>query len=388
MKKEIIGILVCLLALSAAPAYADEDQRIKDLTDRLADLEDRLAAYETQDKATTDESQATAGRSSAVSAGAYDMHVYGQIRVSVDSRTGDFANTGTSISSNASRIGFNGSSALNSDSVRVIYQAELQYEATDSVDGNQSKQIEFREGFIGVESNYGTVRFGRLTTGYKKSLEVVDPWIDSALESHAGGRQGSSELHGNFFNNAVEQENQLLRGAVTTSIWYSTLFSDSSKPLHNTGTLRNYTGGTVHGYGVKYRQGPLYLSADVISIDADNITMPGLTNGDGWQFAGRYEFNDFAFGVFYEDVEALGLGKNIYGNVVYTSGETRFIASYSENNDAVVYGNSKFKNWNLGLKRSIGDSTEIVAAFNRNVDSLNSLDFDTFTIGLNTSFGN
>ena len=64
------------------------------------------------------------------------------------------------------------------------------------------------------------------------------------------------------------------------------------------------------------------------------------------------------------------------------------IASYSENYDAVVYGENEFSNWNLGIKSSVGEGSEIVAAFNRHSDNTNNLDYDIFTLGLNTSFGN
>ena len=382
IRKLLIGAILLGLAGANGVSYANDKQLIEELRARLSDLEQRMAAYEAI------EQPAVLGqRVSGETIGAGEMEVYGQIRVSADHRFGDFTQTGSSINSNASRIGIKGSSAWNIDHTQVIYQAELQYEATDSVDGNQSKQVEFREGFAGLSGDWGAARFGRLTTGYKTSLEAVDPWIDSALESHAGGRQGSSELHGNFFNNTVEYVSPAFWGTATASVWHASLFSDSSKPLHNTGTLRNYTGGTASGAGVKYRQGPLFLAADVIDLQADNITLAGLANGNGWQLSARYQWSNLAFGVFYEDVVSLGLGKNIYGNVIYTLGDTRLIASYSENSDASVYGMTELSNWNLGLKTSAGDNSEFVAAFNRNTDHSNSEHFDTFTIGLNTSFG-
>ncbi len=154
----------------------------------------------------------------------------------------------------------------------LIYQAELRYETTDSAAGIASKNIEFREGYAGLKSKrWGKVRAGRLSTGYKTTLTKIDPWNDNAPQSRSGGRQGSSEFHSSYFNNAIEYTTPKIGSGFTANTWYATEFDESKKPLHNTGTLKNLVGGDAEGFGAKYNHGPLLLSADFIDINSDGI---------------------------------------------------------------------------------------------------------------------
>ena len=140
---------------------------------------------------------------------------------------------------------------------------------------------------------------------------------------------------------------------MTASAWYATEFNNSVKPLHNTGTLKNYTGGSVGGLGLKYSNTGLFIGADYINFDADTINVdvkPGLANGSGWQIGGRYKIGDFSVAALYEDVKDLGLGKNTYVNGIYKLGKTRLIAAYGQNRDGAVYKNADYNNWSLGLK--------------------------------------
>ncbi len=317
--------------------------------------------------------------------------VYGQLRVSIDSKSEDFGagKKGVSIASNASRVGAKGKFKTNMPGTAAIYQAELRYEATDSVNGTSGKQVEFREGYAGLASKqWGRVRLGRLSVPYKTTLTKIDPWNDNIPQSRSGGRQGTSELHSSYFNNAIEYMTPKFGGGLVAGIWAASEFDNSSKPLHNTGTLKNFTGGTAAGAGVKYKAGPVLIGVDYIDINADAITKPKLTNGNGWQIGGKYQFNKlFSAAALYEDVNDLGLGKNIYVNAILKSGKTRYILGYGQNRDGEVYGNKDWNNLSLGLKRSIGHKSEIFLAYNTRQDDTGGKDFNSVTGGFNIKFG-
>ena len=120
--------------------------------------------------------------------------VYGEIRVSVDHRSADFGagKDGASIVSNASRLGVKGSMDSTISGVKVLYQAELRYETTDEV----TKDIQFRESYAGIKTPLGTLKLGRLSTAYKKTLTKIDPWNDNSPQSRGdSGRQGLSFTH-------------------------------------------------------------------------------------------------------------------------------------------------------------------------------------------------
>ena len=61
IRKDVIGTLILLLAVGAAPTYANDDQLVEELMVRLADLEDRLAAYEAQEPTVVENLQVAEG---------------------------------------------------------------------------------------------------------------------------------------------------------------------------------------------------------------------------------------------------------------------------------------------------------------------------------------
>ncbi len=328
----------------------------------------------------------------ALAAGASEdlAHIYGQLRVSVDNKSGDWGtgNTGTSIVSNASRLGVKGHYPADILGANLIYKAELRYETTDSVNGTASKQVEFRDAFAGLASkDWGRIRLGRLSVAYKTTLTKIDPWNDNAPQSRASGRQGSSEFHSSYFNNAVDYVTPKIAGGLTASVWLAQEFNNSAKPLHNTGTLKKYTGGRAAGAGIRWSKGPLFLSADYLDMKADAIGSANLSNGHGWQVAGRYKIGAFSVAGLYEDVSNLGLGKNAYVNGIYKVGKTRIIAAYGTNKDATQYGNNKYRTGSIGAKYSLPHKSELFAAYVSRRDTTNSLNYNTFTVGLNAKFG-
>ena len=248
------------------------------------------------------------------------LQVYGQMRVSIDSVDDDTnTNDGIDINSNASRIGLKGAFDVNVPNTMAIYKAELRYETTDAVSGdfdstagkNRSKEVEFRDAYAGLEGKgWGRVRVGRLSTEYKTTLTTIDPWNDNIPQSRSGGRQGSSEIHSSYFNSAIDYKSPTFANTYI-SAFYVTKSDGSTQSLHNTGTLKNYRGGNASGIGVKYKTKSLFLAADFIDIDAESITKTGLKSDSGWQLAGRFNTGAFSVAALYEDVEDLGLGKNL-----------------------------------------------------------------------------
>lgn len=203
----------------------------------------------------------------------------------------------------------------------LFYRAEVRYETTDFVNGGPgtttgTKRLEFREGFAGLKNKkYGKLRLGRLSTEHKKTLTTIGPWNDNVPQSRAGGRQGSSELHSSYFNNLADYVTPSFLGGLSGSVWYATPFDDSSKPLYNTGTLKNYEGGQAGGIGVKYKHGPIFLVADYIDINADNITKLGLQNDSGWQVAARYQCSSFSISAFYYRWDISGSGAESWRHI-------------------------------------------------------------------------
>lgn len=376
-----LGMLSAGLPLSAT---AGTDEVLQQMRSQLEAMQQRIAELETAQKEEK--------KSSDWSLNSKALKFYGQARVSIDHQSGNgrgAGTNGTSIVSNASRFGVKGAIASGLKDTNLIYQAEMRYETTDSVNGTAGKSLEFREGYAGLAGkSWGKVRLGRLSTSYKTALTKIDPWNDNAPQSRAGGRQGTSELHSSYFNNAFDYTTPKFGGGFTGSVWFASEFTNDANPLHNTGTLRNYTGGSASGGGIRYVSGPLFVAADVVDVNADAITRAGLTNGSGWELSARYKFGAFSIAGMIEDVENLGLGKNRYINGIYKFGKTRLIVGYGTNSGSTAYGaNTDSNNFSIGAKYALNKKSELFAAYNTRENENANTELNTLTLGINAKFG-
>jgi hypothetical protein len=394
------------VALFLTPVVADDSETLQDLRAQLREMERKLEALEEradeQDARQETIAQEVEKETSALQKAMRTVQVYGQARVSADFVGDDAGSDGTEFVSNASRIGIRGELGSSLPGTSIIYKTELRYETTDEVDGVDSKDVEFREGYGGLKGTWGVFRMGRLAVGYKKSGTKIEPWTDNAPQARAGGRQGMSELHSAYVNNSVDYESPVFGGGFTANAWYSTRFDDSEKRPFNSSATRLFQGGTAGGFGLKYASGPVFLAADWQEINADSVDLDGdgrgdidadiggrgVRNGDSWQAVARYTFSpSISFAALYEDAEEIGLGKHVYLNSIYTMGRTRLIAAYGRTEDRRANGNFDWVNWSIGAKHMVTGNSEIFAAWNRRRnDSLN-LDTDTFTVGTNIKFG-
>jgi predicted porin len=105
---------------------------------------------------------------------AANIDIYGRADVSLqksDEGEGSF----TEVKSNASRIGFKGTHALN-DGLEVVYKAEFQVD----LDGDSAKgdSITDRNQYVGLKGGFGEVLLGKNDTMLKQSQGKVDLFSD------------------------------------------------------------------------------------------------------------------------------------------------------------------------------------------------------------------
>lgn len=86
-----------------------------------------------------------------------------------------------------------------------------------------------------------------------------------------------------------------------------------------------------------------------------------------------------------EDIEDIGLGKNLWVNGIYRIGKTRVIASYGQNRDALYYGEKDIDTWSLGAKYDLTDKSELFAAYVTRDEGDDR--YNTITVGVNAKFG-
>lgn len=393
MRFKLNPLLTTMLAAGLAmPAMADDAQLLRQMQEQMKQMQAQIEMLskklaeqgDKQDKVVAQVAKSEAEDKAREKA----VKVYGQLRVSVDEYSDDFGNgnKGSTVKSNASRIGVEGEIPTSLGDTSMIYQAEILYGAAD----NTANEIQWREGYAGLKGGWGRARLGRIDVPYKTTLTAIDPWNDNAPQSRGfGGRQGSSALHSSYFTNTMEYLTPNLNG-FTGGAWVSKQLDGETSSIHDAGPITNFRGGEAMGLGVKFNQGPWFVGADFIDVDADAVS-GGVSNGDGWQLAGRFKQDVWSVGLLYEDVEDLGLGKNLYLNGTYKFGKTTLIAALGRNRDATTYSKRDIDTWSLGAKYALTKDSELFAAWvDRSEDAFGATPAKTFqilSVGINAKFG-
>lgn len=256
------------------------------------------------------------------SAGSRELQVYGQLRLSLDARSGDHSRSGTGLTSNASRLGVRGGLDLGAGAWRLIYQLEFQVDAVSA-----AASISGRDQFAGIShKKYGTLRLGRISCVYKNSLTRLDPWNDNLPQARAGGAsgspglQGASFLHASYLNSGIDYASPLIMKALSLSAFWSRAFQGEGGRL---GSLAadspgsQLQGGWLGGLGLRYEKGAFFFLGDLLVYEAEKTTGSGVEKkGLGMQFAAGYNDRDWSGVVFHEQVMDLGAGRNWHINLV------------------------------------------------------------------------
>lgn len=418
-QKTMLLIAACVCGIGVSGRAEDRElvdlkNKMKAVMQQLQELEAKQAKFDSKLVEQT-KRQESAGMAA---------QLYGQLRLSVDGYSNDFGNgkpvggispggKGTTIKSNYSRFGIQGSVPSNLFGTNLIYKAEVLYGAAD----NTLSEIQWREGFAGLKGGWGQARLGRFDVAYKTTLTAIDPWNDNIPQSRGfSGVQGSSALHSSFFTNTAEYMSPTL-GGLSLMAWYSIQLDDETSSLHDAGPISNYQGGKAKGIGLKFNQGPWFVGADWISIDADqigtissvsttNLTTGAVTttnpftlntkmhNGSGWQLAAGFKQGPWSAGAFYEDVNTLGLGRNTYLTGAYAIGKTRLIATVGQNRGANQFFNRDIDTWSLGGKFALTKDSELFVAWVNRAEkaylapaATSAKTYQVLTVGINAKFG-
>ena len=112
------------------------------------------------------------------------VEAYGQARMSLDFNNNNDSGVGQedsaiSLSSNRSRLGFRGDEDLGGG-LNALWQFE---QGVDFDTGNWNGQR--RDSYLGLGGNFGTVLAGNLSTPYRASTRVLDPFSNTRGDHNA-----------------------------------------------------------------------------------------------------------------------------------------------------------------------------------------------------------
>ena len=204
-------------------------------------------------------------------------------------RFGSQVQDGQSADNNASRLGFQGEKG------QFFFAVELGLDV-DQSNGAANGLASTRHAFVGFNSGYGTVTFGRINTAYKLAGQRVDPFYDTSAANFVGGFSPEGGSYG---------LSNLVNGWTDNSIGY--LSPEVAGLTLNLGAHLQELNDEDHDYsiGLDYRMGDLTAGIQYLMVGADDA--PGVIagaasvvdtaaqitahyEGKGWTLGGSYEF--------------------------------------------------------------------------------------------------
>ena len=274
------------------------------------------------------------------------------------SRGGDVANMNSSDTVMNSRSGFGAIGVRGSEDLGNGLTAMFQLEY--GTNPSEAGTFGGRDQWVGLRGDFGTVRFGSISTNYKQSGSALDPFWRTSLDSRDAGRM--SQLHSGNGDNG--------QGRATNTVRYDSPSFNGAKIVANY-TLDNGSGvedNDAFGIGLHYSEGPIFASVDYITNDNGG-------DDDAWKLGGKYTMDDFAFYGSYER-----------GGLLFAS-----LNGVDTNNDGVLdaihTGNSSARLWHLGASFSMGD-TMFYGAYGKGDRKTGAASdqHDSWTIAVNHSF--
>jgi predicted porin len=312
-------------------------------------------------------------------------------------------------------FGFKGSEDLG-NGLKAIFLIDFQYDTTernrvtggnnanivDSTLGNitylkatnvskGSGSLTDRDQWLGLDSNFGKLRIGTISTVYKSHGAMIDPIYRTVVQGRDIGLQ--SDLH----SGAGESG----QGRATNTFRYdSPTFSGFQAGAHY--TMQTDTGNSTDspwGIGGQWQGGGFLVFADYITSDAGG-------DDDAWKVGGRWGYDKFAiFGQYEGDG---GLISNLAGaQVVDSSGnlkgdgqDTWFVggtATFGNNMLYAAYGqaddssdanyDSGYDSWNIVGVHMLSKRTEVYAGYAQIGPNENGVDnVDNWTLGMKHTF--
>lgn len=303
----------------------------------------------------------------AVSAPAFaatsNVDVYGVLNVGVFSVNDDVngKDRSTSVSSQASRIGFKGSEDLGGG-LAAIWQIEQGVEAAESGGAFASRNT-----FVGLKGGFGTVLLGRHDTPMKLLGRKVDNFGDTYADSR--NLLGSIAVAGaNVFdlrtNNTIAYVSPNFSGVTVTAAYVADHGAIGAGAACAAGLdCNDQDAFSVTG---DYTNGPLMLG---LGYERQNgVVAAADVDRSIWRLVGGYSFGNFKLGAQYErgsaDLALVEADRNAWGLFAnYAMGNVTLKANYLSVGEFKNSTDTGAKQYTLGVDYSLSKRTTAYALY-------------------------
>jgi len=260
-------------------------------------------------------------------------------------------------------IGFKGSEDLG-NGLKAIFKLDFQY---DTITADKSSFTD-RDQWLGLASNFGSLKVGTISTSYKSHGAMLDPFYRTSQQARDRGLQ--SVLHSKA---GAEGQGR----ATNTARYDSPSWNGLKATAHYTLDESSKSGETdnPYGAGISYQNGPFLVYADYMTNDFGG-------DDSAYQVGGKYDLNlsplRFSLMAQYEVDD--GLISYIGGNQRVTSsgdgadtwmvgasagfGNTMAYFSYGKGSDGGSGSiASSYDVWQLMAAHSLSKRTSLYAGF-------------------------
>jgi predicted porin len=309
-----------------------------------------------------------------------DVQVFGHLDLSVDSYDDDCSGAGcddVNLSSNTSSVGFKGSEDLG-NGLKAIFKIDFGFDMA-----NRQREITDRDQWLGLKGNFGQVRVGTISTGYKSHGALLDPMYKTSLQGRSHGLQSSR-----YHSGAGED----LEGRADNTFRYDSPNFNGLKVVgHYTldsHEIDDAEDEDAYGIGASYENGGILVFADYMNEDGTvgAISPASVNDRSVWKVGGKYSLNNFAVMAQYEQ-EDLGSSADpnqwhVGGS--YTMGNNLVYAAFGQR-DPDTAGSDTLDAWTIAAMHSMSKRTKVYAGYNQE-DTSNTTETDFFSVGMKHKF--
>jgi len=316
-----------------------------------------------------------AGLAASFTANAGDATLYGRLHISLDKVESDNGATKSGdefdFADRKSALGVKGSEDLG-DGMKAFFKLEFSVDPS----GKANPAAGTRDRYVGLKGGMGTVKFGTVTTNYKKTSAQIDPFWHTAAMGQSLNM--ASTLAGS---------NGSAGGRMTDALQYHSPKMGGMQMVLNTSL--DGTGDKNTGIGFRFGNKQLKAFVDYMKIEVNDTTKTYNVGENAIKVGATYKMGATKIGFQHEMAEDLT-------NFDYTM---LTVTQKLNNNDSILFSygqrahittaTSDSSAFALGYKHSLSKRTSLYAAWlNRSADtaSATNLDKSGLTMGMRLTF--
>ncbi|MAT64690.1 MAG: hypothetical protein CMN57_03500 [Gammaproteobacteria bacterium] len=299
-----------------------------------------------------------------------DVTVFGHLDTSMNATDADGGTDDINMDCTTCSVGFKGSEDLG-NGLKAIFKLDFQFDMTErntassgNADGNNASQIRDRDQWLGMAGNFGKVRFGTISTGYKSTGAMIDPLYRTALQARSRGLQ--SDMH----NGAGENG----QGRMENHVRYDSMSMGGFKAIvdYSFDSTDSPTNRDDDAYGLTglYENGPILGYASYVTNDQGGEDSAWKLGGSYAMGAikvfGQYEVDDGLISSF--GSETPGVTNNIDGADVwhlggtFTMGNNMLYLAYGQG-DERSDNTGGYDSWTLAATHNMSKRTMIYTGY-------------------------